>query len=265
MRQTIDRQSRQLTRMVDDLLDVNRVARGHLQVDKQRRRTCATCSTRAIETSRPLLEHAATTSTSPSPANPCRVDADPMRLAQVFTTSSTTRRSTRPDGGDIWLHGRTRRRRVAVRISRQRPRHPARFHRPGLRPVHADRSVRQRTRWTGCGAGVGAARIVELHGGSVQAISEGLARGSEFVVRLPVGGSPDSVPAGDGMPVLPDSSPPLRALVIDDNRDAADSFCMLMKAMGHDVRAATDGPSGIVVAQEFRSRTSSCWTLACPA
>jgi CheY-like chemotaxis protein len=96
-----------------------------------------------------------------------------------------------------------------------------------------------------------ARRIVELHGGYVQAMSEGPGKGSEFVLRLPIGTRTRlSEPI---VPITPDSADfvPMRILVVDDNVDAADSLCLLMRAMGHETRAVYDGPGAIVAAEEF--------------
>jgi CheY-like chemotaxis protein len=250
MRQTIDRQSLSLTRIVDELLDVNRVARGQFIIDKQTidmREVLA----RAIESSRPLIDAHGHSLHVAIADLPIVCVGDPMRLAQVFINILNNAAKYTPDGGDIWLSTETTDDRVAIRI------------RDNGRGIERDAIDRvfdlfmQIDPTAGSalgGLGVGLAlvrRIVELHGGSVQAISDGLGRGSEFVVRLPVGESLRLDPSGDAAPLIPDQAPPLRVLVIDDNKDAADSFCMLMKAMGHEVRAAYNGPSGIVLAQEF--------------
>ena len=158
---------------------------------------------------------------------------DPMRLAQVFINILNNAAKYTPDGGDIWLSAEVVDDRVAVRI---------RDNGRGIERDAIDRvfdlfmQIDPNAGSALGGLGVGLAlvrRIVELHGGSVQAISDGLARGSEFVVRLPVGGTPATRARDEPVPLVPDQSPPLRVLVIDDNKDAADSFCMLMKSMGH--------------------------------
>jgi CheY-like chemotaxis protein len=102
------------------------------------------------------------------------------------------------------------------------------------------------------GLGVGLAlarRIVELHGGSVYATSRGLGKGSEFIIQLPI-----SHPAAPINPSVPEASEfrPLRILVVDDNRDAADSLGMLLRTLGHDVRVIFDGPAAIAAAQEHQ-------------
>ena len=251
MRQTIDRQSQNLTRIVDDLLDVNRVARGQFVIDKQVI-DLRDVLTRAIETSRPLIDAHGHRLHVAIAEQPIACVGDSLRLAQVFINILNNAAKYTPDGGDIWLDCRNRRRAHRSTHSRQWPRHRTRCASTGCstcscRSIRtpAARSADWVWAWRWCG------ESSSCTGAVCRRSATGSARGSEFVVRLPVGGTPDSVSAGDPLPLLPDSSPPLRALVIDDNKDAADSFCMLMKAMGHNVRAAYDGPSGIVVAQEF--------------
>ena len=94
-------------------------------------------------------------------------------------------------------------------------------------------------------------RIVELHGGSVHAISDGLGKGSEFIVRLPIAVDLEQPERRKRSRSAAVNSVPLRVLVVDDNVDAADSLSLLMKSMGHEVRTVYDGPSGIAMAQEF--------------
>jgi len=94
-------------------------------------------------------------------------------------------------------------------------------------------------------------RIVELHGGSVQAVSDGLGKGSEFIVRLPLAARPPGERTEEQARSQDAAQRPMRVLVIDDNVDAANSLCLLLQSMGHTVRAVYDGPSGIAMAQEF--------------
>jgi CheY-like chemotaxis protein len=156
-----------------------------------------------------------------------------------------------PDGGDIWLSAERQAGSVELRV---------RDNGRGIERDLIDRvfdlfmQVDPNAGSALGGLGVGLAlvrRIVELHGGSVQAVSDGLGKGSEFLVRLPL-----SVRTADAMPEDPEHEQeraprPLRVLVIDDNVDAANSLCLLLQSMGHTVRAVYDGPSGIAMAQEF--------------
>jgi len=206
---------------------------------------------RAIEASRPLIDAHGHRLHVAIDDLPITCVGDSLRLAQVFINILNNAAKYTPDGGDIWLSTANADERVAIRI---------RDNGRGIERDAIDRVFElfmQIDPASGSalgGLGVGLAlvrRIVELHGGSVQAISDGLARGSEFVVHLPVGSSLEPDANDDAAPIVPDPSPPLRVLVIDDNKDAADSFGMLMTAMGHEVRAAYDGPSGILVARQF--------------
>jgi CheY-like chemotaxis protein len=250
MRQTIDRQSQNLTRIVDELLDVNRVARGQFTIERQSidlRDVLA----RAVETSRPLIDahsHHLHVSIADEPID-CY--GDPMRLTQVVVNILNNAAKYTPDGGDIWLAAERHGSSVDLRV---------RDNGRGIERDMIDRvfdlfmQVDPNAGSALGGLGVGLAlvrRIVELHGGSVQAVSDGLGKGSEFIVRLPL--SPR--PAGDP-PEGTDRSQdvvqrPMRVLVVDDNVVAANSLCLLLQSMGHTVRAVYDGPSGIAMAQEF--------------
>jgi signal transduction histidine kinase/ActR/RegA family two-component response regulator len=247
MRQTIDRQSINLTRIVDELLDVNRIARGQLTVEKQ------------LIDLRDVIAHAVETSRPPIDAHghhlhisivdqPIEVFGDAMRLSQMVVNILNNAAKYTPDGGDIWLTAASVSNRAEIRV---------RDNGRGIERGSIDRvfdlfmQVDPSTGSALGGLGVGLAlvrRIVELHGGHVHAISEGLGKGSEFIVRLPVSGArmvheEVEIPA-------PEDFRPLRILVVDDNQDAADSLAKLLKILGHDVRVVYDGPSAIAMSQE---------------
>ena len=250
MRQTIDRQSQNLTRIVDELLDVNRVARGQFTIERQAidlRDVLA----RAVETSRPLIdthEHHLHVSIADQPIE---IFGDPMRLAQVVINILNNAAKYTPDGGDIWLSAERQDGSVELRV---------RDNGRGIERDLIDRvfdlfmQVDPNAGSALGGLGVGLAlvrRIVELHGGSVQATSDGLGKGSEFIVRLPLTVRTEEGKPADEDQELERAVRPLRVLVIDDNVDAANSLCLLLQSMGHTVRAVYDGPSGIAMAQEF--------------
>jgi PAS domain S-box-containing protein len=250
MRQTIDRQSLSLTRIVDELLDVNRVARGQFTIEKQvidLRDVLA----RAVETSRPSIDAHGHRLHLAVADRPVECFGDPMRLTQVMVNIINNAAKYTPDGGDIWLSLEKFTTRVEVRV---------RDNGRGIERDAIDRvfdlfmQVNPNSGSALGGLGVGLAlvrRIVELHGGSVHASSGGLGKGSEFIVRLPIAVRPGSMPHADTADVAPDEFLPLRILVVDDNIDAANSLSLLMKSMGHETRAVYDGPSGIAMAQEF--------------
>ncbi len=250
MRQTIDRQSQNLTRIVDELLDVNRVARGQFTIERQSidlRDVLA----RAVETSRPLIDthsHRLHISIADEPID-CY--GDPMRLAQVVINILNNSAKYTPDGGDIWLVAERLGASVELRV---------RDNGRGIERDMIDRvfdlfmQVDPNAGSALGGLGVGLAlvrRIVELHGGSVQAVSDGLGKGSEFIVRLPLTARPTADRSVGASGSQQAAARPLRVLVIDDNVDAANSLCLLLQSMGHTVRAVYDGPSGLAMAQEF--------------
>jgi PAS domain S-box-containing protein len=250
MRQTIDRQSQNLTRIVDELLDVNRVARGQFTIEREAidlRDVLA----RAVETSRPLID-AHTHSLHVSIADePIDCFGDPMRLTQVVVNILNNAATYTPDGGDIWLSAVRRGSNVELRV-RDNGRGIARDMIDRVFDLFVQVDPNAGSALGGLGVGLALVRrIVELHGGSVQATSDGLGKGSEFMVRLPLVPRPSEEPA-DAAPSLQALPPrPLRVLVIDDNVDAANSLCLLLQAMGHTVRAVYDGPAGIAMAPEF--------------
>ena len=250
MRQTIDRQSQHLTRIVDELLDVNRVARGQFTIEKQSI-DLRDILARAVETSRPLIDSHTHRLHVAVADRPIECFGDPMRLTQVVVNILNNAAKYTPDGGDIWLTAEVLGARVELRI---------RDNGRGIERDFIDRvfdlfmQVDPNSGSALGGLGVGLAlvrRIVELHGGSVHATSDGLGRGSEFIVRLPLSkvntsSAPQTRAEQDG-----ESVAPLKILVVDDNHDAADSLCLLLRSLGHEARAAYDGPSGIAAVDDF--------------
>jgi CheY-like chemotaxis protein len=251
MRQTIDRQSLNLTRIVE-LLDVNRVARGQLVVEKQYidlRDVIA----RAVETSQPVIDAHGHRLHVSIVDKPIECFGDPMRLAQVVVNMLINAAKYTPDGGDIWLAAARAGGRAELRV---------RDNGAGIQRDSIDRIFDLFTQVDPAagsalgGLGVGLAlvrRIVELHGGNVHAISDGLGKGSQFVVRLPIAQAAQAAPPRLAPPSLePQDFRPLRIVVVDDNQDAANGLGMLLQTLGHDVRVVYDGPEAIAVAQELR-------------
>jgi len=248
----IDRQVRQLSRLVDDLLDVSRITSGKIELRKERVELAAAVRI-ALESSRPVIErggHELTVRVTPEPA---WLDADLARLAQVLSNLvNNAAKYTRP-GGHIWVTAERRGGEAVVCV---------RDNGIGIEPAMLARIFDMFTQAGTAGAhsqgglGIGltlARRLVELHGGRVEALSEGIGRGSEFVVHLPIAPAPDSAGAGREEPASPRAKPASRRiLVVDDHRDAADSLCMLLKSRGHDVRVAYDGIEAVGAAVTFR-------------
>jgi PAS domain S-box-containing protein len=249
-RTMIERQVGQLTRLVDDLLEVSRITTGRVHL-RQERIVVSGIVARAAETVHPLMDRHRHELTVTVPPQPIWLYADAARLEQVVVNLLTNAAKYTDDGGRVWLsveqegvEAVLRVRDTGVGIS------------PQLLPrvfelfTQAERSL---DRAQG-GLGIGLAlvqRLVEMHGGRVEAYSV-LGRGSEFVVRLPVvpmlALQPPSAPKETAGP----NGSPLRVLVVDDNVDSAESLAMLLEMSRHEVRTAHDGPTALEAALDFR-------------
>ncbi|MGE0161080.1 MAG: ATP-binding protein [Gemmatimonadales bacterium] len=249
----IDRQVRLMARLLEDLLDVSRVA---LDRPDLRRSVVelATVLDAAVETSFPLMERAGQELTVTLPPEPIYLHADPVRLAQVFGNLLNNAAKFTDEGGRIRLVAEQQGDEVVVSVSDSGigiapellPRvfdifsqaKPALGHSPG-------------------GLGIGLSLVkgwVELHGGRVEAHSDGLGHGSTFSVRLPVADESAAARARPGSDAAADPSARAgrRVLVVDDHRDSADSLAMLLEALGHRVERAYDGEGAVDVAATMR-------------
>ena len=253
-RDVLDRQSEHLTRLVDDLLDVSRVSRGKIQLDKENV-DITVAAQQAVESCRPIINARRHELTLTLSRVPVHVHGDITRLAQVISNLINNAAKYTDEGGRIWL---------AVERADGDDRHAVirvKDNGCGLDAAaiaslfelfyqvegNLDRSD------GGLGVGLALVRsIVELHGGTVEARSEGRGRGSEFIVRLPLAAE-TAVPES-GAPPVPDKSAvtAMRILVVDDNHDAARSLAMLLKILGHEVLMAHDGNAAVAVALQER-------------
>ncbi len=249
MRQTIDRQSVQLTRIVDELLDVNRVARGRFSVERVPIDLHDVLA-RAIEASRSLMDrHGHEFQMNVSQA-PLPVRGDAMRLMQVFVNLLNNAAKYTPAGGRIRLDAELGDGEIIVRVHDNGRGIPS----EALERVfELFMQVSPEPRGEQGGLGVGLAlvrRIVELHGGRVVARSEGEGMGSTFSVFLPLETQAVERPRKVSAPAS--VARPLRVLVVDDNRDAADSLKVLLESANQDVRVAYDGSSAVDLMQDFQ-------------
>jgi len=250
VRSMMERQLTHMVRLIDDLMDVSHITRGKLQLRKEHVPLAAVLES-ALETIRPLVEQAGQELTVTLPQQPLMVDADATRLAQVFQNLLHNAAKYSDRGGHIQLNVEVQERDVMVTVkdagigiaADQLPHIFKMF-------TQVDRSLEM----VRGGLGVGLTlvkRLVEMHGGRVEAMSEGLGRGSEFVVRLPIVVEASNPHESGGAAEHPVTSS-FRILVVDDNRDSADSLSEMLKMTGNDTRTAYDGQAGVDVAGEFR-------------
>lgn len=250
-RDIIDRQVRQMVRLVDDLLDVSRITRGKLDLRKERV-NLATVVEQALETSRPHIEVAGHRFSLSLPSAPVYLHADPVRLAQVISNLLNNASKYTEPGGKIWLTAEREESGVSISVKDTGAGIPA----DQLVNVfemfsQVDRSLERSQGGLGIGLTL-VKRLVEMHGGTVKAHSDGPGQGSEFVVHLPTLMETSSAePAAE----RPDATPPAathRILIVDDSPDIVDSLAALLEMDGHETFMAYDGLEAIEVAEQVR-------------
>jgi CheY-like chemotaxis protein len=248
----MERQVAQMVRLVDDLLDISRITRGRIQLRKERVELAAVVHS-AVEECRPLLDAQCHELTLALPHEPVYLDADPTRLGQVFANLLNNAIKYTKTGGHIWLAA-GRQGGEAVLSVRDTGIGIAAEHLPHLFEIFSQVEPALERSAGGLGIGLSLVRgLVELHGGRVEARSEGLGRGSEFVVRLPVVEVAPAQPPGESAGDSPaGSARTYRILAVDDNRDAADSLAMMLRMMGHEASTAYDGPAAVESAMTLR-------------
>ncbi|MBK7973908.1 MAG: PAS domain S-box protein [Deltaproteobacteria bacterium] len=244
-RDVIDRQVSQLTRLVDDLLDVSRIAQGKLELRKQRV-ALSTVVNDAVEAVRPLVAKWGHQLTVDIPSETVLVEGDASRLAQVLLNLLDNAAKYTDQGGSIRLSAKREGDEVVIRVADNGIGIPPDMLRRIFEMfMQVDRSL-ERTR-EGLGIGLTLVeRLVALHGGTISANSAGPGTGTEFVVRLPAIGADAAGAAVDRE--LGDTPVPrggLRVLVVDDNQDSADSLAMLLRLGNHEVRTANDGAAAL--------------------
>jgi signal transduction histidine kinase len=259
-RDIIDRQLIQLTRLVDDLLDVSRITRGKINVARERIEL-RDLVTHAVETVTPTIEARRHRLTVELPERAFVIYGDPLRLTQVLGNVLGNAAKFTDNGGQISVRARRRHRDVEIAV---------RDSGIGIAPQVLPRifdlftQLDDRMGRAQGGLGIGLAlvrRLVEMHGGTVRASSPGLGLGSEFVIRLPIsveradGGSRGRLLAAAGPAASSESHarvPRRRILVADDNLDALESLATLLAQEGHEVFRAADGAEALVAAERHR-------------
>ncbi len=249
VRSMMERQLEQMVRLIDDLLDLSRISRGKIELRKERVELAKIVQT-ALETSRPAIDEAGHELKLSVPTGPVYVDADVTRLAQVISNLLNNAAKYTERGGRIRLAVERRGGEVIVTVRDNGIGIPA-YMLPHVFDMftQVDRNLERSQGGLGIGLSI-VKRLVEMHGGSVEARSDGHGMGSEFIVRLPVVLSVTQPQADDAEPIHPSSR--RRILVVDDNRDAAMSLAMMLKLMGNDVKTANDGLEALDVAAVYR-------------
>lgn len=255
IRDIFDRQVQQMARLLDDLLDISRIAQGKVVLRKERA-NLSTVVVHAVQMSEPLVNARQLRLDVSVPDREMWVDADPARLAQVVVNLVNNAAKYTDRGGHISLTAGPEGDEAVIRV-----RDTGAGIAPELLP-HIFELFTQ-AEWTtdrsqgGLGIGLALVRnLVELHGGTISASSPGRGRGSEFVVRLPAlpqaAADGDGRPRGEDKPVWSAAPVSRRILVVDDNVDAAESLALLLQVQGHEVQMAHDGPMALKTSDAFQ-------------
>jgi PAS domain S-box-containing protein len=256
-RDVIERQVQHMTRLVDDLLDVSRINRGKIVLQNERLKLAQVVAD-AVEIARPHVEGRRHRLTISQPPEALWLEGDPTRLAQVLANLLNNAAKYMERGGHVWLTVEKEGEEAVVRV---------RDTGIGIAPeklsdifglfTQLDRSLDRSQGGLGIGLTL-ARRLVEMHGGTIHASSDGPGQGSEFVVRLPtlvpIKGVRES--GGPSGPALA-APPPRRILIADDNEDFAEMTARLLRRKGgHEVTVVYDGPATLEVVQTFRPQVA---------
>jgi signal transduction histidine kinase/ActR/RegA family two-component response regulator len=253
--EVIDRQTRQMTRLIDDLLDIARITSNKLELRRERIELGDVLNA-AVETSKPLIEQRGHELILGPPAGPIYLDGDLVRLAQVVSNLLNNAAKYTERGGRIWLTVEEKDCNAMLTVrdtgmgitSEVLPRIFEMF-------TQADRAMSGSPGGLGIGLTL-VRRLVQMHGGTITVRSDGRGKGSEFIIGLPMfeDPSPAEVESVTIQKALVEKSAPLRILVVDDNQDSADSLGLLMELLGNEVRVVHDGQKAVDVAKEFQPR-----------
>ena len=250
----IERQVGLMIRLVDDLLDVSRITSGKITLQR------TTVSVRevlaqSVETARPLAESRGQALEVDVPEDAGWVDGDPARLAQAVGNLLDNAIKYTDDGGRIWLRARVEADEVVIVVEDSGVGVD-----PELLPhvfdlfIQADRSLERKQGGLGLGLTL-VRRLVEMHGGRVEAASAGPGFGSAFTIRLPCLAAEEVVeaaPAAEPAEAARPAGPARRILVVDDHQDSTDSLALFLRLRGHEVRTAQDGPTALDEIERYR-------------
>jgi PAS domain S-box-containing protein len=248
-RAIIDRQVRHMARLVDDLLDVSRITLGRINLRRERVSVAQVVS-HAVEASRPLIESSGHVFNVQLPAAPLVVDADLTRLAQALLNLLNNAAKYTPAGGRIDLSVSQAGSDVLIAVADTGVGIPESML-PHIFEMFAqvDRDLARAQGGLGIGLTL-AGKLVNMHGGTLEAHSAGLGRGSRFEIRMPLAAGVAAA-APDIAPLQPELPQARRVLVVDDNVDAAESLSLLLQADGHLTELAHDGLAAVEATARF--------------
>jgi PAS domain S-box-containing protein len=252
-RNIMERQLSQMVRLVDDLLDISRITTGKLQLRRERVELVTVVQS-AAEAVRPLIDAQAHELTVALPQEPVYLDADPTRLAQVISNLLSNAAKFTDKGGHIWLTAQRQDGDVVLSVQDTGIGISAEDL-PHIFEIFSQVAPALERSQGGLGIGLSLVRgFVELHGGNIQARSAGLGKGSEFSLRLPVveRPAPQALQPGTRQHQQSRCVPKSRILVVEDNRDSADSLALLLRLMGYDTHTAQDGFEAVQTAATIR-------------
>lgn len=252
VREILERQTNHLARLVDDLLDVTRIAQGKIELRPERIELAAVVRN-AVEASRPLIDASRQQLAISLPTEPIMLQADPTRLAQVVSNLLNNAARYTPAGGQIWLSAGVEHKQ-AVLVVRDNGQGIPREELSRIFDKFAQVASAAGNLQGGLGIGLTLARtLVELHGGSIEAHSEGLGHGSQFTVRLPLTEAKPllSLPKTAG-PQIAAAETSLKILIVDDARDSAFILSKLLQTLGHEALTADSATSALEIVHRER-------------
>ena len=251
IRSIMERQVEHLVRLVDDLLEVSRISRGAIELRKESMDLASVIES-AVETSRQLIDAHNIELRVDFPKEPLRLDADPVRVTQIIANLLHNSAKYTDPGGRISIRAERRGDEAIVTVADTGLGIPAEML-PRVFDLftQVDRTLGRAQ--GGLGIGLALVReLVQLHGGSVEALSEGEGKGSCFAVRLPLAPIAFEKRAAQTQAMAPAPTPPRRVLVVDDAQDVADSLALLLETLGAEVRVAYDGAQALDRLAEFK-------------
>ena len=254
-RGVIDRQVQLMSRLLEDLLDVSRISRNSLQLRTERINLAAAIEA-AVETSRPVIDVGQHELTIALPTEPVWLEADFVRLAEIFANLLNNAAKYTEEGGRIRLAAERRGNEIVVSVKDNGIGISADMLPRVFEIFSQSKGALERSQG-GLGIGLSLVKgLVELHGGSIECRSDGPGKGSEFIVRLPVAseaaGPAPARPKDNAQDADKRSVSKCRVLIVDDNRDSADTLSMLLKLGGHQVKTGYDGEQALEAVAAMR-------------